>query len=46
VSLESFGERHAKAHVDFSGDFGHETGVLELRLDADGLIERIDADLD
>ncbi|MBS1181237.1 MAG: nuclear transport factor 2 family protein [Proteobacteria bacterium] len=46
VSLESVGDRHAKAHVDFTGDFGHETGVLEIRTNAGGLIERIDADLD
>lgn len=46
VSLESFADRHAKAHVDFTGDFGHETGILEMRTNAGGLIERIDADLD
>ena len=46
LSSESIGERRTRAHVDFTGDFGHETGVLEIRVDAAGLIERIDATLD
>jgi hypothetical protein len=41
-----FDERHAKAQVDFTGDFGHETGSLDVTVNADGLIAAIDADLD
>lgn len=46
ISLEVYDDRQVEARVDFTGDFGHETGVLKLRIDADGRIERIDADLD
>lgn len=46
LSSEPTGEKRIRARVDFTGDFGHETGVLVFRVDADGLIERIDADLD
>jgi ketosteroid isomerase-like protein len=45
-SLEILDERQAKAQVDFTGDFGHETGVLEVTLNADGLIIKINAYLD
>jgi hypothetical protein len=34
------------AKVDFTGDFGHETGWLDIRFNDAGLIEHIDADLD
>lgn len=46
LSSQPIGERRIRAHVDFTGDFGHETGVLDIRVDAAGLIERIDAALD
>ena len=36
----------AIARVDFTGDFGHETGMLRIRTGAAGLIARIDANLD
>jgi ketosteroid isomerase-like protein len=38
----------ARVRVDFTGDFGHEIGRLDLTFegDAGGLIERIDADLE
>ncbi|EWY35760.1 hypothetical protein N825_35915 [Skermanella stibiiresistens SB22] len=32
--------------VDFTGDFGHEIGLLDISVDGDGLITRIDADLE
>jgi len=35
----------ARARVDFTGDFGHEIGRLDLTV-ADGFITRIDADLE
>lgn len=40
------GERHAKVRVDFTGDFGHEIGVLGISIDENSLIVRIDADLE
>jgi hypothetical protein len=32
--------------VDFTGGFGHEIGLLDISIDADGLIVRINADLE
>lgn len=46
ISPEVSDDRHVEARVDFTGDFGYETGVLKLWVDADGRIERLDADLD
>ncbi|TBW41326.1 nuclear transport factor 2 family protein [Siculibacillus lacustris] len=46
IAVELVDDRQAAARVAFAGDFGHETGVLKLRIDADGRIARIDADLD
>lgn len=34
------------AQVDFTGDFGHETGVLKFTINADGLIVSVEAHLD
>ncbi|GLS37398.1 hypothetical protein GCM10010869_29910 [Mesorhizobium tianshanense] len=46
LSIESLGDNHARVRVDFTGDFGHEIGLLEMSVNADGLIVRIDADLE
>lgn len=46
LSLERRGEFAAIVRVDFTGDFGHETGSLRIEIGADGLIERIEADLE
>ena len=46
LSVETVDDRRAKAHLDFTGDFGHETGVLDITLGADGLIASVAADLD
>lgn len=46
LSIERLGDRRARVRVDFSGDFGHEIGLLEIAVDANGLIVRIDADLE
>ena len=46
ISIEQLGDRRAKAHLDFTGDFGHEAGVLEITVNADGLIAEVAADLD
>jgi len=45
-SLEILDDRHAKAQVDFTGNFGHETGVLSVTINTSGLIIAIDAYLD
>lgn len=46
VSLDISSNTKAKALVDFTGDFGHETGGLDITLNAKGLISSIDAYLD
>ncbi|WP_083276821.1 nuclear transport factor 2 family protein [Sphingobium phenoxybenzoativorans] len=46
LSIESLGEARARVRVDFTGDFGHEIGLLDISISADGLITRIDADLE
>ena len=45
-SVEVLNDRHARAQVDFTGDFGHETGGLVVTINTDGLIIAIDAYLD
>jgi ketosteroid isomerase-like protein len=45
-SVAILDDRRAKAHVDFTGDFGHETGGLNFILNSDGLIITINAYLD
>lgn len=46
LSIDSHGENQALVRLDFSGDFGQETGRLDVTTNADGLIAAIDADLD
>jgi hypothetical protein len=46
LSLERLDDFNATIHLDFTGDFGHEIGILKITVNADGLIERIDADLE
>lgn len=46
LSSESLGDSCARVRVDFTGDFGHEIGLLEITINADGLIVRIDANLE
>lgn len=46
LSFTSAGEHQARLRVDFTGDFGHEIGLLEIITDPAGLIVRIDADLE
>ncbi|SHE57024.1 nuclear transport factor 2 family protein [Pedobacter caeni] len=46
VSIEILDDLHFNAQVDFSGDFGHETGGLNFSFNTDGLIDTIDAYLD
>ena len=46
LSIEKIDKGEARVRVDFTGDFGHEIGLLRIRLNAEGLICRIDADLE
>ena len=46
LSIRRLADRQARICVDFTGDFGHEIGLLALSVDAHGLIVRIDADLE
>lgn len=46
LSISTLGRRCVRARLDFTGDFGHETGWLDISIDKGGLIEAIDADLD
>ncbi len=46
LSIDRIGDGQARVRVDFTGDFGHEIGRLDISIDADGLIVRIDADLE
>ena len=46
LSIETIGEGRARIRVDFTGDFGHEIGLLDISVNADGLITRIEADLE
>ena len=46
LSLERLDDFNATIRLDFTGDFGHEIGILKITVNADGLIERIDADLE
>jgi len=45
LSIDSLGAHRARVRVDFTGDFGHEIGLLDITLHADGKITRIDAEL-
>jgi hypothetical protein len=45
LSLESLDDVRARARVDFTGDFGHEIGLLLVAVDPAGRISRIDAEL-
>jgi len=46
LSLEQLDDFSASARLDFTGDFGHEIGPLKITINSEGLIERIDADLE
>ncbi|PCE22183.1 hypothetical protein BWP39_21145 [Paraburkholderia acidicola] len=46
LSLEQPDKFNAVARLDFTGNFGHEIGTLKIAINAAGLIERIDADLE
>jgi ketosteroid isomerase-like protein len=46
LSVEFHSDDHVRMRVDFTGDFGHEIGLLDMSVNADGLITRINADLE
>jgi ketosteroid isomerase-like protein len=46
ISMEELGTSHSSVRLDFTGDFRHEIGILKIAINATGLIERIDADLE
>lgn len=46
ISIETINETQARVRVDFTGDFGHEIGRLDISINDDGLITHIDADLE
>ncbi|WP_159953373.1 nuclear transport factor 2 family protein [Rhizobium sp. 18065] len=46
LSIEHLDDFNAIVRLDFTGDFGHEIGVLNIAVGPDGLINRIDADLE
>lgn len=46
LSIEELDTFHSNVRLDFTGDFGHAIGILEIEINAAGLIERIDADLE
>lgn len=46
LSLEKLDELHSNVRLDFTGDFGHEIGILKIAINSGGQIERIDADLE
>ncbi|MUO85257.1 nuclear transport factor 2 family protein [Agrobacterium vitis] len=46
LSIDDLGDNRARLRVEFTGDFGQETGVLIIQANADGLFVRIDADLE
>jgi ketosteroid isomerase-like protein len=46
LSLESLSADLARVRVDFTGDFGHEIGLLDMSVDAAGMIVRINASLE
>ncbi|MFL6708840.1 MAG: nuclear transport factor 2 family protein [Massilia sp.] len=46
LSLEQLDDFAGIVRVDFTGDFGHEIGSLRIKTSSDGLIERIEADLE
>ncbi|MEB2846505.1 nuclear transport factor 2 family protein [Rhizobiales bacterium RZME27] len=46
ISVKELDSFNATVRLDFTGDFGHEVGILAIAVNPDGLIARIDADLE
>lgn len=45
-SIQTINVQKAIVQLDFTGDFGHETGALNIALNKNGLIQSIKAHLD
>lgn len=46
LSIDTLDDLNAVVRLDFTGDFGHEIGILKIAINANGQIARIDADLE
>ncbi len=46
LSIAGLNDDRTQIRVDFTGDFGHEIGVLDMTVNPDGRIIRIDAELE
>ncbi len=46
LSIESLGHNQARVRVNFTGNFGHEIGWLDMSVNTEGIIVRIDAGLE
>ncbi|MBV7536819.1 nuclear transport factor 2 family protein [Duganella sp. sic0402] len=46
ISMERQGKGRVCVRLDFTGSFGHEIGLLDILVNSDGLIHRIDASLE
>lgn len=46
ISTTRQGESRVSARLDFTGTFGHEIGILDILVNSEGLIRRIDASLE
>lgn len=46
LKVDVASDRRVTARLDFTGDFGHEIGVLDVSINEEGLIAAIDADLE
>ena len=46
LSLDQLDDFNAVVRLDFTGDFGHEVGILKISTNSEALIVRIDADLE
>lgn len=46
LAIEPLGAVRARVRVDFTGDFGHEIGLLEIYVNGTGQLVRINASLE
>lgn len=46
LTMQPEGQHMARLRVDFTGDFGHETGLLDITFAPSGAIRHIHADLE
>ena len=46
LSMQRLGPQRARVRMDFTGDFGREIGNLDITVNAQGLIARLNANLE